>query len=218
MGVSNPSTRYVDLTTVARVRRLIGIQTAAVAEEDDAHIALLITEVSRELADQMGIHTLLARRTDYYKLQPNRRELPLDAFPVTTLHQLRVAPIRDFSSAVPLITPDDYWVDPESAVVHFSRPPEPRREGLIGQPKGVIWVEVDATAGLGTTAAEVATSYPDIANACAAQVADLYDRAKNAAFSSTKTTGGDGGTFYAGAYDLLPHVKRVVHRYRRVRF
>lgn len=215
MGVSTSATRYVDLTTYDRVRRLIAVKTAVVDADLDAVLAQLITQVSRDMADAMGLHTLSARRTDYYTISPFRTLLTLKAKPVTAVFSVKSSLTRDFSGASSMTQGTDYQLDLENGVIEFTDPIATRTRGLIGQPRGQAYVEVDCTSGLGANAGEVQTNFADIAAACEAQVAELYQRGQINGFDSNRRTGQDGGTSFTGAYRRLPHVQVVIDRYMR---
>ena len=107
------------LTTLARVKRLLNIETSTT--QADSLLNQLIDSVSRQIERFLGRHIDRRARTETYDIVPGQEVVYLKGFPVATspAPQFRDDIGRDFTGDV--IDSDVYHVDYDLGVVKFDR-------------------------------------------------------------------------------------------------
>lgn len=194
----------MDLVQIATVRALRGW---AVDATQDAVLATLITEISARFeADLCGRLAEETERTVQVNVHQGQRLVQLPAFPIDSVSSITNSADRDFSGAA--VSTDDYFVQADIGLVHFET-------GLEG---GAGALQIVYTGGLGTSAADVETNFPDIANAVCRQVVYEFER-KDSLGQTTQTLGVSQNTkSWATAGGWLPEVQAVLAAYRMMVF
>lgn len=193
----------MDLTTLARVKALIGLDSG-----DDTHDALLgqlIASYSAEFEQYLGRHIEADTRTEIYKLPQTRKSLSLRGAPMWSEPTLmRYSDARNMVGSVTLMLNTDYDVDLEEAQVRFRFTP-------MLSPG---YIEITYEGGMDTTTSNFLSSYPAIAEACDLQCAYHFKRRDQP--QGTRTVeAGMGSSLYQGPLDLLDGVRRVLNTWRR---
>lgn len=151
----------MDLTTLDRVKRLMGAQPDDV--ESDAILAQLITATSAavERALDRSVQSGVSR-TETFSPRWGQRVFPLNAWPNASVTSVVEAWDRDFDGGT-VLSSDSYVVD-EVGLLHI--------DGWSCVP-GVKTLRVIHVGGMAATAAAFAIAYPDIANAVEHSVVEM---------------------------------------------
>lgn len=214
MGVPSILFESVNLASVDAVKALVPIETDQTAQ--DSAIAALIPGVSARITNAMRRHTKAGTRTETYEISPNRSALTLRGSPITSVSSVKLSETTDFTSSVPLTSGTDYFYKALAGVICFRTALTASRTGPTARPIFPAFVEVTWSGGYGADEVVIANSYPEIAIACAAQVAYLLQRSgKGAIGARTVQASADAKVGYEDAYDLLPEVKAVIASHHR---
>lgn len=193
----------VDLTTKARVQALLasgGQKTTPF----DSWLPTLISDVSARFERYMGRGTKAEARTEDFDAAPDVDRFFLEAYPVSAVASVSYDPDRAFGAET-VLDADSYALDARRGIVildHYA----------LGRysPRAV---RIVYTGGLGAAAANVVSSYPDLALAADLQIAHLLKQRN--ALGATAVSAGGGSTSFVGGYALLPEVVATLESYRR---
>ena len=193
----------MDLTTLARVRALLGFDDATDLSPNDL-LTLLITSYSDTFERELDRHTLEAARTEIYRVRRQRRTLSLRAAPLTVAPtSIKYSTTKDFSLSTAQTENTDFTVDLELGLIVF----------LFSPSLKYGWVEIAYTGGMALDTAAFIVAFPAIAIAMDQQVAYHFQRKDNLA--GTKVVEG-GSTNDFDQLDLLEHSMRAIgHEKRR---
>ena len=192
----------VDLTTLDRVRELI--KQAVEDSSSDPLVARLITDQSTMIARHIGLHTKDATRSEVYELQKHARVLSLDAKPVSAVTTIRENPsIPDDWTTVADMGTSLYVLNKPGGWIRF----------LKSRANDPGYIQVSYTGGLGATAADVITNYPDIAQAC--ELAVKYELERLNTIGGDITTIPGASTTFGGQYQMHKEVERLLGYHRR---
>lgn len=202
----------MDLTTLDRVRRLMGVQPDDV--DSDAILAQLITSLSADVERALDRYVQSGvSRTQTFSPSWGQRVFPLNAWPNASVTSVIEAWDRDFTSGT-VLDSDDYVVD-DMGLLHI--------DGWNCVP-GVKTLRVIHVGGMAATPAAFAIAYPDLANAVdhaiveairnanALGVLSLGMQGNSASFGRAST----GGSVVGVAPSAFPQVLRdAIARHRR---
>lgn len=195
----------MDLTTVARVKTMLSISVST----QDTLLAQIVSDVSASIAAYLGYQPEYAEqdeRTETYDVEPGDGVIFLRTWPVDLEEAFVVknSSTRDFDAAA-VIDEDAYHVDARTGRVSFDA------WSLIPGP-GVL--QVLCTGGLGVDANDVIANYTDIARAADLQAAFVFKRRDNLEASSFSQDG--ASVSFSSDFDLIPSVRRILDRFRRM--
>lgn len=193
----------MDLTTLDRVKRLIGAQPDDVAA--DGVLAQLITAVSAETEQALDRRTQSGvARTEYFSPRWGQRIFPLNAWPNASVTSVVEAYDRDYDNGTTLEA-ESYVVD-DMGCLHIDG-------WTCGG--GVRTLRVIHTGGMAATPSAFAIAYPDLASAVDHQIVFLY-RKKDALGLSFLSMQGTSASFGVGErLEFQPLLKDAVRRHRR---
>lgn len=189
----------LDLCELATVKLRLGIDDT----DKDTLLSGLISAVSRALEEHCNRSFFTEERTEYATVTNPEVPIILRAYPVTAIASIKNSPGWDWTTTDALDA-DDYDTDTEAGIVYF-------QSRLSRGPRAL---QVVYTAGIGTTAAEVASAFPDIASAAEMQVVEEYLR-RDAQGPVTYSLSEGGGTGQTQALKLLPAVVQRLQHHRR---
>lgn len=195
----------MDLTTIERVRRLMGLSSPDDVAPD-ALLAQLITAVSAEVeraldrAVQSGV-----QRTQYFSPRWGQQRFPLNAWPNASITSVIEALDRDFSAGATLDS-DDYVVADDGWLVI---------DGWQCTP-GTQTLRVIHTGGMAATAGSFAAAYPDLASAVEQEVISVYRKAPSLGLQSLSMEGVSASWATVDAAGFQPRLKDAIARHRRV--
>lgn len=141
----------MDLTTLARVRLLIGNDDANETKHDGV-LQQLITSISGEVCDALDRDVVTQERTQTFSPLFAQSIFPLRSYPVSSIASVVEASDRDFANGT-TIAATDYVVD-DSGLLCIDR-------YAVSPGRGTL--RVTYTGGMAATPAEFARAYPQIA-------------------------------------------------------
>lgn len=196
----------LELTTLARVKYLTeehgGYDSSASGNtRNDPILENLIASVSQSIERYLDRPILLAERTVYLDVVPDRWSYQLPAFPVTAVASVKNSATFDWTVASK-VEGTDYVLDMDSGILRQ----------LNGWTNGAEALQVVYTAGLASDTAGVISSYPDLADACEKQVTEEFRRRDGL---SRTTVAVQGSSTTSAAVTLLPIVRERLASYMR---
>jgi hypothetical protein len=200
----------MNATTIARVKALLDISGTTY----DTVLTTMVEAVSRRIENYIDRPLEQVARTEEYSIKPRQSVLFLRAYPTTAIASIKLALDWDYASEA-AIESDDYHVDEDTGMVHFTFFPilNYRGDNLAAAPNVI---QVIYTGGFATSTANLITSYPDIAYAADLQVVAMWRR-RDSPQGQSQGIGG-GSITYEGALRLVPDVIEALTPYRRLRF
>jgi len=193
----------MDLSTVARVKTLLGIGVATY----DTELGQILTMVSGQAESYMDRQTDSSAPSTQYldTLETGTRTVyQLQAFPVSSITTIHYDPDLDYG-ATTLLSSDDYRVVRNGDMGQFML--------LISVAPWPSSLKVVYAGGMAATAGAFVTAYPDIAGAVDAQVAFLFQRRKEFGLEGVSGAGGSVSMF--SPVTFLPMLRQVLSKYRR---
>lgn len=201
----------MDYTTAARVKVLLGIGVADTSQ--DSFLGQLITATSSRFDQEMRRHSTQSSRTEVYPVKFSRRLVTLKGAPVTTVSTVKISDTTDFTTATTLVVNDDYIVEQDAGVLRLLTQGTPFTAGMNGRPIAPYYLQVVYTGGFATSQANLASAYPDLAEAADLQVAYLHRRRLT---PGGNLSVGDSSTQYTKDYNLLDEVRETLAKYKRI--
>lgn len=200
----------MDLTTIARVKAMIGETTV----DNDVLLSRLVSEVSADAQRYMALDLGRAERVDVIQVQRHERLILLPSRPVddTQTFQVRESWKRTFSSVTPLTAGSHYVLDAQGGALRLMYTPTFPINAETGRVSGPTFIQVTYTAGVAATPDAFVVAWPDVAGAVEMQVVHMFRRLSNPG-GSTKL--GDSASFYEDPYKLLPATIATLNRRRR---
>ena len=193
-------------TTLARVK--VDLQTGGadpLPTTHDDYLNELLRAYSAEFERYLGRYSQVVLRQEQYDVEPGMRVVALNAYPVSSVSTVTNDSGRDFDSGD--VSSDDYYLSAKNGLLEFDK------TALVSGP-GVL--RVTYTGGLGTNTTALVRDFPDLAHACDIQV--VYHFRRRRSLGASGLSQGGGNVSWEGALDLLPTVKQILDRRRRVRF
>lgn len=205
----------MDLTTLARVKRFAGYTNPDAANDDDTLISQIITGVSRQIESYLDRYAEAVARTVYFDCENVQRHFYLKAFPVSAVTTFKNDILRTFAAGTELDT-GVYAVYGSVGRITVDR------YELQG---GARAVQVVYTGGMAATVTALVAdaSYADLVLAATMQVhytlkwrgkvglSGISTQSGNAQFDKFRGQGEE-------VTDIIPEVKGLLERYRRVSF
>jgi hypothetical protein len=193
----------MDLSTVARVKTLLGIAPSTY----DTELGQILTMVSAQAeaymdrqADSGGTETQYLDTME----TGTRTVYQLQAFPVSSITTIHYDPDLAYGAAT-LLSSDDYRVVRNGDVGQFML--------LISVAPWPSSLKVVYVGGMAANAGAFVTAFPDIAGAVDAQVAFLFQRRKE--FGLEGVSGAGGSISMYSPVTFLPMLRQVLAKYRR---
>lgn len=196
----------LDVTTIARVKTVLNKDAG-----DSAHDQVLeglIKQVSTKVEQFIGRELLSTSRTETYDGEPRMDRLCLNQFPVSAVTSVKVrASVGDETDWATITAVDDqnYELqesDGRSGVLLLNFTP------FVGRAA----IQVVYTAGFGTSAADLLSSYPDVVSAAERQVAFEFQRWND---PGGKNVNVDGmSEVHTSPVRLLPAVAETLWAYK----
>jgi hypothetical protein len=193
----------MDLSTVARVKTLLGIGVSTY----DTELGQILTMVSAQAEAYMDRDVdSSGTKTQYLDTMDTgtRTVYQLQAFPVSSITTIHYDPDLDYGAAT-LLSSDDYRVVRNGDVGQFML--------LISIAPWPSSLKVVYVGGMASTPDNFVTSFPDIAGAVDAQVAFLFQRRKEFGLEGVSGAGGSVSMF--SPVTFLPMLRQVLAKYRR---
>lgn len=208
----------MDLTTLARVRNVLGFTDDDVAR--DAELARLIKAVSADFESSMRRKTQVAEYTEILPVWYPARILSLSAVPVLdtpTAIAIKGSNVRDFvTGPVTMTRGVDFILENENGRVRFLLALRGITDNLTGRVLSPAYFQCIYTGGMAETTAEFMQSYADIAEAAELQTCYLFQRQKDPAgnlrVGNASTDYGD--RYVTKAFDYLPWVSQILESYK----
>ena len=193
----------VDLTTAARIIAKMDLSDAG--DSRTTFIESIIQEVSSQICEYLGMHTLAAERTERYQLRKYSKVLTLDAAFITGTFTLKTADSpSDLSGATAETEDEDYILNKRTGSVT-----------LFGaNPSDPLFVEATYTGGLFANTGEVGSKHLWVSEAAEMQVLYRLQR-QDTLGGNVDTSGGQGTNFSTGEYGLLRNVRTQLQAHRR---
>lgn len=184
---------------------------------NDALIEELIDEISRGLEHHMKRHAAQTARTEIYRLRRGETMISLRGAPVTAVSSVTLSQTPDFTGLTAEVPNEGFYYDLEEGTLFFTSEPEPLELGVAGHQQLPVYVRVAYTGGMAVDTDSFVEIWPDLAGACARQVAHAFQR-RNTPGGNVQVGMGQtaGQTQYIGKYDLLPDVVTAFDRHTRV--
>lgn len=193
-------------TTLARVKA--SAETGGqdpVDSDNDAYLNQLIADYSAVFETYLGRRSTNGSYREQFDVEPGQGVIVLDAYPNVSVASVYNDSGREFSGST--ISAADYHVDSPNGLVQFDK---------VSLVPGYGSVLINWTGGLGTTTTALVRDFPDLAHACDIQVAHHFRRRDS--LGSTGQSLGAGNVSWEGAMNLLPTVKDILDKRKRVRF
>lgn len=191
----------MDLTTSARVQRLLESGGASVGQHA-ALLADLIPGVSARMEEYLGRVAQSGSRVEYYDAEPGLVRILLDAYPISSVTDLRYDPVRAYDASS-VVSSSEYAVDLDRGIVTF----DPGQRWQVA-PRAI---RVSYSGGMAANTNAFIAAFPALAHAADLQTANLIQRRLALGTSSIYS----GGKAFAGGYELLPEVTAILDLYRR---
>lgn len=191
----------MDLTTLARVKTLMGKDTTA----EDAAIDQTIAGVSRAAETFMRREAEIVARTEIHSAYCGQRSILLRAWGAPTLSVSSLWNDVDRTFATTDVLPStDYFVDAKHGRVVMDTP-------LV---QGIGSVKVVYTGGMGVNVSDmIANGFEDIVHAVETQVVFMLKRRANPEVAAVTDPGGN--VSFAQQIDFLPYVRKALKEHRR---
>lgn len=187
------------LCDISTVKARIGVTDAVV----DDLLTSIVNGVSAAIESYLDRKLETAERTEYHNIENPEAPLVLRSYPVTSISSLKSSATWAWDTTT-AIDADDYEADSESGVLYVKQRLD----------RGKRAVQIVYTAGIGTTASDVVSGYPDLSIACEMQAVEEYLRKEAQGAVSLNLSDG-GGTMNRSGLKLLPAVKERLAPYRR---
>tara|TARA_R110000764_G_scaffold159693_1_gene247341 strand:+ start:939 stop:1556 length:618 start_codon:yes stop_codon:yes gene_type:complete len=193
----------INLSTSAAI-----IAKMDLADAGDSRVTLidsLIQEVSTQITEYLGVHTLAAERTERYEIRRFSKILSLDAVDITGTTTLKVAGTPSSLANVVAETVDEgYVLNARSGVIRM----------LGTQPFAPAYAEVTYTGGYFANAGELGMKHLWLTDAAEMQI--LYRLQRQDTLGGNVDTSGGQGTGFEGSYKLLGPVFQALRAHRRI--
>ena len=194
----------MDLVTIATVRAFRGWSADAT---QDAVLGTLITSISARFEkDLCGRLVEETSRTVQVNISTDQRTVQLPAFPVETLTAVKNSAERDFTGDA--VSSDDYYLEAAIGVINFE----------TGLERGAGALQVEYTGGMGTSATDVESTFPDVADAVMRQVVYEYERRNTLGQTSQILAQNSTQRNWPSAGGWLPEVQGVIDKHKLVVF
>lgn len=196
----------LELTTLERVRYLVeehgGYDSGASGNtRNDPILENLIASVSLSIERYLNRPLLVAARTEYLDVVPDRWSYQLPAFPVVSVASVKNSATFDWTVDAK-VEGTDFVLDTETGILRQ----------LTSWVNGAEALQVVYTAGLAADTATILSAFPDLADACAKQVTEEFRRRDGL---SRTTVAVQGSSTTSAAVSLLPVVRERLAPYRR---
>jgi hypothetical protein len=189
----------LSLCELASVKQRLNIDDTS----RDTILGELIVSVSRSIEQWCNRDFYLEERTQEYSTASSTGPITLRAYPVASISSVKNTTSWDWANATALES-DAYRASSDSGVLYF--------KGAIA--RGPLSLQVVYTGGLATSAADVASTYPDLAAAAEMQVVEEFQR-RDSQGAVTYTLSEGGGAGQQQALKLLPSVREKLAPYKR---
>tara|TARA_R110000782_G_scaffold259110_2_gene349322 strand:+ start:35242 stop:35859 length:618 start_codon:yes stop_codon:yes gene_type:complete len=193
---------HIDLATSASI-----IAKMDLSDGGDSRIALIesaIQEVSAQITEYLGVHTLAVERTERYELRRFSKLLSLDAKHITGTPTVKIAGLPSQLAAATAETIDEtYILNARSGLIRF----------VGDQPYAPAFVEVTYNGGYFATAGELGMKHYWLTDAAELQI--LYRLQRQDSLGGNIDTAGGQGTNFQGKYNFLPSVRETLRSHRR---
>lgn len=193
-------------TTLARVKT--HLQTGGAdptASTHDDYLNELLRAYSAEFERYMGRRSQVVERREQFDIEPGQRIIVLPAYPVSSVATVINDTSRDFDGSA--ISSGDYYVSTKHGLIEIDKAALSYGPGAVR----VTW-----TGGLGSNTTALIRDFPDLAHAADLQV--VYHFRRRQSLGASGLSQGGGNVSWEGALDLLPTVKQILDRRKRVRF
>lgn len=197
----------LELTTVQRVKDVLGAGGTTLGSDLDTFIDRLIKQYSVRFEQEMGRTAEAAEYTQTFDLEHGVHLVSLPAYPVSEIVSVKNDPNNVFDGDA--IDPLLYYLDAPKGLL-FLKFDTYCGPGTLQ----VVWVGGMSDDGATDPTASFIENYPDIAAAMDQQVAEAVRRKDRMGASNTSFEG--GGNTYEGAFKLLPEVARTLALHRRM--
>lgn len=193
----------INLTTSAAIIAKMDLSDAG--DSRTTLIDALIQEVSGHMTEYLGMHTLLAKRTERYELRRFSKILSLDATNITGTTTLKVSSTpAGLASATAETVDETYVLNARSGVIRL----------LSAQPSAPAYCEVTYTGGMFADAGELGMKHVWLTDAAEMQV--LYRLQRQDTLGGNVDTSGGQGTNFDGTYNFLRPVRDILRAHRRI--
>tara|TARA_R110002167_G_scaffold26380_3_gene90877 strand:- start:8318 stop:8935 length:618 start_codon:yes stop_codon:yes gene_type:complete len=193
----------INLSTSASI-----IAKMDLADSGDSRVTLidsLIQEVSSQITEYLGVHTLAAERTERYELRRFSKIVSLDAVDITGTTTLLVAGTPASLASVVAETIDEGFVlNARSGVIRL----------LGDQPHAPAYCQVTYTGGYFADTGELGTKHLWLTDAAEMQI--LYRLQRQDTLGGNVDTSGGQGTNFQGTYNFLRPVRDALRAHRRI--
>ena len=199
-----------ELTTVQLVKNILGMGESDT--QDDTAMGVLIRGQSKAIETYLDRHFERTSRTVYFDVEDGQHTWWLLGILVTTITGVWHDTLREFGDST-LVDSDNYTCDEESGELTIDK---------LTMSSGDRVLKVTYTGGMATTEVKLQADYPDLAQACALQVAYTIQRRDSLGVQSFSAPGGavaiwPGAGFVAPA-NWLPQVRQILDQHRRGAF
>lgn len=193
----------MNLTTLARVKRLAGIDTT----RDDELIVETIEAVSALASRFMDREVQTATRTEYQSTYARQTVLGLKAWPVSSITSILYDPDGEFDgSEETLGAADEYQLvrNGETGMIRLR----------IGVGDYAQSLKITYVGGMASTTDAFCVAYPDVANAVTRQV--VHEMQFRGAIGATSFGSGNAGSFSkTEGEELILSTRSVLARHQR---
>ena len=193
----------INLSTSAAI-----IAKMDLADAGDSRVTLidsLIQEVSSQITEYLGMHMLVAERTERYEIRRFSKILSLDATNITGTTTVKVAGTPSSLANVVAETVDEgYVLNARSGVIRM----------LGDQPFAPAYAEVTYTGGFFADTGELGMKHLWLTDAAEMQI--LYRLQRQDTLGGNVDTSGGQGTNFQGTYNFLRPVRDALREHRRV--
>ena len=196
----------MNLTTKAAVRDYKGWSSNT---DRDTWIDSRIEAWSQRFEKATGRTALKASKTEYFTVESNTgQSFGVKGIPVDTSATITIANDVDRSFASSSEISSDYWhMDGDTGVLVIDN---------WHLDTGYKVLKVTYTGGMATTASNFISSFPDVSDAIAIQVAFEYESRNRLGQGSV--TGADGSVSMFDPMEIVPPLKAAIKHYKRRRF
>ena len=193
----------INLSTSAAI-----IAKMDLADAGDSRTALidsLIQEVSSQITEYLGMHMLVAERTERYEIRRFSKILSLDATNITGTTTLKISGLpAGLTSAIAETVDEGYVLNARSGVIRM----------LGDQPFAPAYAEVTYTGGFFADTGELGMKHLWLTDAAEMQI--LYRLQRQDTLGGNVDTSGGQGTNFQGTYNFLRPVRDALREHRRV--
>tara|TARA_R110000764_G_scaffold173587_1_gene260257 strand:+ start:924 stop:1541 length:618 start_codon:yes stop_codon:yes gene_type:complete len=193
----------INLSTSAAI-----IAKMDLADAGDSRVTLidsLIQEVSSQITEYLGMHMLVAERTERYEIRRFSKILSLDATNITGTTTLKISGLpAGLTSAIAETVDEGYVLNARSGVIRM----------LGDQPFAPAYAEVTYTGGFFADTGELGMKHLWLTDAAEMQI--LYRLQRQDTLGGNVDTSGGQGTNFQGTYNFLRPVRDALREHRRV--